>query len=67
MPCLVADGNGNLKGLGIGRYTYFQQFEPAAMAGYSIYIYYLTLEDANRLRRELGRPELTEEAMAKRS
>ena len=28
------------------------------MAGYSIYIYHITLDDANRVRRELGLPEL---------
>jgi hypothetical protein len=28
------------------------------MAGYSIYIYHITLEDANRVRRGLGLPEL---------
>jgi hypothetical protein len=35
-------------------YRYFLHFEPVAMAGYSIYIYYLTLEDANRVRREVA-------------
>jgi len=39
-------------------YTYFQRFKPVAMAGYSIYIYDITLEEANRVRRELGLPEL---------
>ena len=33
--------------------------EPVAMAGYSIYIYHITPEEANRVRRELGMPELT--------
>ena len=37
-----------------------QSRTPVAMAGYSIYIYYITLEEANRVRRELGVPELTE-------
>jgi prepilin-type processing-associated H-X9-DG protein len=36
-------------------YTYFRRFQPVATAGYSIYIYHITLEDANRVRRELGR------------
>jgi len=40
------------------QYEYFLKFEPVAMAGYSIYIYHVTLEDANRIRREQGRPEL---------
>jgi hypothetical protein len=28
------------------------------MAGYSIYIYHISLDEANRVRRELGLPEL---------
>ena len=40
------------------QYRYFLRFEPAAMAGYSIYIYHVTLEEANRVRKELGLPKL---------
>jgi 4-amino-4-deoxy-L-arabinose transferase-like glycosyltransferase len=40
------------------RYAYFLQLGPVAMAGYSIYVYHLSLEDANGVRRELGQPEL---------
>ncbi len=40
------------------RYQYFLNFEPVDMAGYSIYIYEITLEDANRVRRELKLPAL---------
>ena len=40
------------------RYEYFLRFRPVAMAGYSIYIYHVTLDEANRVRRELGLPEL---------
>jgi hypothetical protein len=40
------------------QYRYFLHFEPVAMAGYSIYIYHITVDDANRVRRELGLPEL---------
>jgi hypothetical protein len=40
------------------QYRHFLPFEPVAMAGYSIYIYQITLEDANRVRRELGLAEL---------
>jgi hypothetical protein len=39
-------------------YAYFLDLEPVGRAGYSIYIYHLTLEDANRLRRAYGLPEL---------
>ncbi|MCX7428749.1 MAG: hypothetical protein NTW96_24375 [Planctomycetia bacterium] len=42
-------------------YRWFVDFEPVGSAGYSIYIYHITLDDANRMRRELGLPELTEE------
>jgi len=41
------------------QHRWFLNFEPTAMVGYSIYIYHVTLEDANRVRRELGLPELT--------
>ncbi len=40
------------------RYRYFLDFEPVATTGYSIYIYNITLEDANRARREFGLPKL---------
>ncbi|NQT14319.1 MAG: glycosyltransferase family 39 protein [Planctomycetes bacterium] len=40
-------------------YAYFREFEPVATVGYSIYIYHITLDDANRVRRELGLPELS--------
>ena len=43
------------------QYSYFLDLEPVATAGYSIYIYHITLEDANRVRRELGLPELPED------
>jgi hypothetical protein len=38
--------------------TYFQRFTPCGMAGYSIYVYHITLGNANRVRRELGLAEL---------
>jgi hypothetical protein len=38
-------------------YEYFLRFEPVAMAGYSIYIYHLTPDQVNSVRRELGLPE----------
>lgn len=39
-------------------YRYFLHFEPVAMAGYSIYIYHITLDDANHVRRKLGLTEI---------
>lgn len=44
------------------RYDYFGQFfEPVAHCGYSIYVYHITLEEANRVRHGLGLPELPED------
>jgi len=37
-------------------YAYFLSFEPVATAGYSIYIYHITLEQANRMRLDMGWP-----------
>lgn len=42
-------------------YRYFlDHFEPVASAGYSICIYHISLNDANRVRRELGLPGIQE-------
>jgi hypothetical protein len=41
-------------------YGYFLQFRPVAMAGYSICIYHLSRDDANRARRDLGLAESPE-------
>jgi Dolichyl-phosphate-mannose-protein mannosyltransferase len=56
------DGRGEWQSVASDGYdlTYFQRFEPVAMAGYSIYIYQITPEEANRVRRELGLRELSE-------
>ena len=43
-----------------GAHGYFKYLEPAAWAGYSIHVYYLTREDANLVRRKLNLPELPE-------
>jgi hypothetical protein len=39
-------------------YRYFLRFKPIATAGYSTYIYRITLADANRVRREYQLPLL---------
>lgn len=36
------------------QYRYFLHFQPVATAGYSIYIYHITLDEANQVRKELG-------------
>lgn len=52
------NGRGQREFVPFEAYTYFLRFEPVAMAGYSIYIYHVSLEDANRVRQEMGLPEL---------
>jgi hypothetical protein len=42
-------------------YAYFLRFDPIAKAGYSIFIYHITLAEANRVRAELGLPELSDD------
>jgi len=37
-----------------GSYTYFQRFQPIAKAGYSIFIYHITPEQAEQARRAMG-------------
>jgi len=41
------------------RYDYFLHFRPVATAGYSILVYRITLEEANRVRREMNLGELS--------
>ncbi|MSR57927.1 MAG: hypothetical protein EXS05_09655 [Planctomycetaceae bacterium] len=60
-PWAVPDHEGNWHPADQQAYTYFQRLEPVAIAGYSIYIYHLTLDDANRLRAEMGLPLLNVE------
>ncbi|MDR2439463.1 MAG: glycosyltransferase family 39 protein [Planctomycetaceae bacterium] len=37
-------------------YEYFQKFKPVHVVGVTIFIFYITQEDANRVRKELGLP-----------
>ena len=41
-----------------GRYGYFRHFTPTARAGYSVLIYHITPDQANRVRDHLGLPHL---------
>lgn len=41
-----------------GGYLYFLHFKPVATAGYSIYIYHITLDEANRVRQTMGLPDI---------
>ena len=40
------------------RYAYFEHFEPVEMLGYTVRIYHISVDDANRVRRKLGLPEV---------
>ncbi len=49
----IADGQGRWVWLDRhGTFDYFRRFQPLARAGYSIYIYHVSLEDIERVRRE---------------
>jgi Dolichyl-phosphate-mannose-protein mannosyltransferase len=41
-----------------GRYRYFRQLRPVARAGYSIYIYNVTRQQADEMRRQFGMPAI---------
>jgi hypothetical protein len=42
----------------IGEYEYFLEFEPVDWIGYSMMVFHITVEEANRVRRKLGLPEI---------
>ncbi len=51
----IPDGQGNWVWLDQhGCFDYFRRFQPLARAGYSIYIYHITPEEAELLRKEMG-------------
>ncbi len=52
------DGKGGHASLPRHAYAYFRAFQPVAKAGYSIYVYHVTLEEANRARQRYGLPPL---------
>ncbi len=59
MRRFVRDGRGEVARSGRHcDFSYFQHFEPVDHAGYSVYIYHITLEEANRVRTKLGQREL---------
>lgn len=61
---IAADNRGQFHHVASHEFEYFQHFQPIAKAGYSIFIYHITLEDANRFRREWGLPLLADETSA---
>jgi hypothetical protein len=48
------DGRGGYRSAPFRTYEYFQQFRPIAKAGYSIFIYCITLDEANAVRARYG-------------
>ncbi len=54
------DGKGTRVGPPRRAYEYFRGFRPIAKAGYSIFIYHISPEEANRVRQELGLAPLPE-------
>ena len=57
----VPDGEGRLQVVPLHGYEYFRHFQPIAKAGYSIFIYHITLEQANEVRMQLGMTQLANE------
>jgi hypothetical protein len=53
------NGTGGQRIIPFRSYTYYREFTPVATPGYSIYVYDITLADANRVRKKLGLPLLT--------
>jgi hypothetical protein len=51
-------GTGSYLSAPFGSLAYFRAFQPVAKAGYSIYIFHITLDEANRVRRRYGLPTL---------
>lgn len=45
-------------------WEYFQHFSPVDSIGYSIHIYHITIEEANRVRKGIGLPQLPSRAIA---
>lgn len=57
----ISDGKGGRFSVPHNGYRYFRHFRPFTKAGYSIFIYYVTLEKANVVRRQMGLPPLEDQ------
>lgn len=57
-PWSVPDGKGGKVFVRHGILDMFRTMQPVTSMGYSIYIYHITLDEVNEVRRELGLPEL---------
>ena len=60
MPYKLKDSDGNLWLAHQNAYAWFRKLAPVRKIGYSIYIYEVTLEQANGIRASLGFPRLPE-------
>jgi len=58
LDMLCHDGHGGKQHANAKTYGYFFDLQPVAMAGYTIYIYHVTLDEANRIRAENHLPLL---------
>ena len=58
MSFAAPDGEGGSQHVPLHGYEYFHRFRPIAKAGYSIFIYRITPEEANAVRRQMGLPGL---------
>lgn len=46
-----------------GMYDYFRRFEPVVVLGYTVYIYHITVAEADRVRADLGLPAVADVGM----
>lgn len=58
IPFVSPDSKRGLTHLSVRGLTYYRRFEPIAMPGWSIYVYDLSVEDVNQVRRERKLPPL---------
>ncbi len=58
VPFMSSNGHGLQTGIPLKAYAYYRRFRPIAVVARSIYIYEIDLDEANRVRRELGLAEL---------
>jgi hypothetical protein len=58
------DGQGGLAHVPAQRYAYFRSFRPIAKAGYSIFLYHITPEEADQVRQQMGLPTLRRQPVA---
>ena len=56
----ATDGEGGYRFRPFRSYEYFQHFQPVAKAGYSIFLYHITPDQANAIRAQYGLPPLPE-------